>query len=318
MELNTNTPITLKDAWIDLIYATAFAPTSSIQFAGVKYLRDFNFTMPGYVFHHNSENIDLQKDIFYTGPDHKVQALKRIYYDQTSIDKANELLNSRTSKEFTSVTVATTTGKKNTKGTQGHCIIGIVVSQNNTTTFKRNSPLSVPPLRVSIFYRSTEVIKKFAADLHFLHSTLLPDILGPLLPSLTEVTFHFANLAFSPVFFTIMLDKFHNHTLTKQNVYSHSLTSFLNILKITSRVTYEECIDDLRRMIVRPLGAYGYKTRNLMHHKSWEIYNKYPFLLVEVKELISTLEQEFIEQGRTRKLSMKHKNKVYINFKGVK
>ncbi len=58
-------------------------------------------------------------------------------------------------------------------------------------------------LRVVIFYRTTEIIKKFGADLIFLREVVLPRFNR--IKSIDNVSFVFSNLTVHPMFFTTLL-----------------------------------------------------------------------------------------------------------------
>lgn len=58
-------------------------------------------------------------------------------------------------------------------------------------------------LKVCVFYRTTEVIKKFGADLIFLRQVVLPRF--DRIKSIDDVTFMFSNVTIHPMFFTTLL-----------------------------------------------------------------------------------------------------------------
>lgn len=55
--------------------------------------------------------------------------------------------------------------------------------------------------RVDVFYRTTEVLKKFPADLVFLRDVLLKDFEG----DFEEINFHFANLTLHPMYWVTII-----------------------------------------------------------------------------------------------------------------
>lgn len=123
----------------------------------------------------------------------KMKQLERQYFNMESIDAAKSILKHRVKNDLTSVAFSFTGGVKRSVGprgskTMGHCIQTGVL----TTTRKR--------CELDLFYRSTEVTKKFSGDLIFLRDRIVP-YLG-VTPQIYR--FHFANCYWSPQFVPIL------------------------------------------------------------------------------------------------------------------
>lgn len=165
------------EAWTSLIRQAAYA--EPLLYAGVrKIVEDFSFELD------SLEQAFEYADLCYTPA--KGSQLKRNYWNQESWDAALEKLASREGKEHSSVAVRLQAAEKDSRS-QGFCMQNLVI----TRTRKKTS--------VDIFYRSTEVIQKFAADLMFFAQELPPILTANgIKPDVYR--FKFANLYVSAMF----------------------------------------------------------------------------------------------------------------------
>lgn len=130
--------------------------------------------------------LDIIKELGYKKQ--KLARLMNVYYNQNEVTAAKLKLDERRGMPHTSVSVAMRNAKKDPR-TQGWCLQNIVISTDyrSITT-------------ADIFYRSTEAIRKFAADL-----TLIKKVFEDLEVDPKPVRFYFANLyvsaSFLPLFF---------------------------------------------------------------------------------------------------------------------
>jgi len=127
------------------------------------------------------------EDLGYTKT--KGRQLERIYWPQESMGAMLEKLNSRRYKPHSSVAVQMAAGIKDSRS-QGYCMQSMVITQTSSGR------------QVDLYYRSTEVIKKFLADLVFFKTKLVP-LFGDNPP--TVIRFRFANTYLSAVFAPIFL-----------------------------------------------------------------------------------------------------------------
>lgn len=133
----------------------------------------------------------------------KMAYLTRAYLHQESIDVAKKLWDRRQGqKKYGSVGftcynhfIKTDPDKKSKRASvMGPCI------QSVCLTLMENGKSSA----VDVFYRTTELFKKFPADLVFLHDVLLQPFN---LPSPT-ITFHFANITLHPMYYVTLIPHF--------------------------------------------------------------------------------------------------------------
>jgi hypothetical protein len=127
----------------------------------------------------------------------KINQLNHHYRNQESIDRAVEDFTARIDKgTYGSVGVSMHGEQKKGYTKQGFCIQALTLTLVPQARGVRTT-------EVDIFYRTTEVVKKFGADLVFLRDEIFPEF--PLDDSpLTVVKFHFANLSVHPMFFTLL------------------------------------------------------------------------------------------------------------------
>lgn len=120
-------------------------------------------------------------DIGYTRA--KEKAIFRMYYNEAEADRVRSLLVKRKGQGFSAISMSMRAGAKDSRS-MGHCIDSIVLSMTN----KRRV--------AEVLYRSTEVIKKFSADLWF-----IPQVLDRLGFEADEIKFYYTNAYLSGVFF---------------------------------------------------------------------------------------------------------------------
>lgn len=122
----------------------------------------------------------------------KAQLLDGYYFVQESVDIALEQLTSRRKKNTYGSTGITTYGhfSKRERPEHGPCMTSIVLTH-------------IPPdqTNVTVSYRSSEVFKKFGADLVWLHQKILP-IFDP---RKGGITFFFSNLTYHPQYWSVLV-----------------------------------------------------------------------------------------------------------------
>jgi hypothetical protein len=133
--------------------------------------------------------MDILKELGYKPV--KITRLNNLYYNSEEVRKAKEKLEQRRGEEHSSVAILTRNMEKTHRQSQGWCIQSIVVSQR----WQRGQVYST----ADVFYRSTELIQKFGADL-----TLIKNILDQLEVDARPVRFYFANAYVSAVFFPLL------------------------------------------------------------------------------------------------------------------
>ena len=171
--------------WRKLIWKAAAAPTLAIS--GVrKICADISFEIPWEAL---VESGLTYQDICYTAA--KGRQLQRNYWDQAEVDAAVAKLLSRKGKDHSSVSIQMRGQVKDARS-QGFCM------QNTVIT------LTPDVCTIDIYYRSTELVQKFLADLIFFGDKF-PAIFEQLGRTPTVVRFKFANVYLSAVFMPIFL-----------------------------------------------------------------------------------------------------------------
>jgi hypothetical protein len=182
---------TLKQEWVD--YCLGFAAEPADFYSGCrKILREKRM-----IYQQLDDSLTLA-DCGFTS--HKMRYLMRAYMHEESLRVAVDLWGRRRIQDkYGSVGVTCYNhfikSEKTSKraSVMGPCIQSFTVTYLNKRTYA-----------VDVFYRTTELLKKFPADLVFLREVLLPpfDFSGM---ALTEVNCHFANVTIHPMYFATIL-----------------------------------------------------------------------------------------------------------------
>jgi len=194
----------LSHAWLTLLFwILAEQKTTFLSGSGRKHCAATEFTVPGAIWEAGYP-VDLSSALAYGGKSDnggkvKLSRLSQTYLNKESCAAAREKLEKRIARreDYTSVTVSLVGGDKD-KRSQGHCMAALVVTHVPKTLDGQED------FRVTIFYRVTEVIRKFGADLAFLYQIVLPSILPDNAPPLTQVEFRFSNIYFSRVYLPVL------------------------------------------------------------------------------------------------------------------
>ena len=239
----------IRDHWIRLITELALNPNPDRMISsGIKYFTDITFEIPGEDW---IEGFPITLgELAYEGRSTKISQLSRNYLNKGEIKVARDKLIERAKKKsgYTSVAISMRGEDKDSRS-QGHCILNMVISNNpkNYTTGK-------PELTITLYYRSTEVIKKFGADLIFLHDVVIPQILVEpyFLPQdISKIRFCFSNIYFSPLFLPIMVPQMDVLSL---------------LVEVSETQPYEAlrgCYNSLMNLTVNP-EDYSYRSRRHM------------------------------------------------------
>ncbi len=203
--INGKVPVEdLTIPWLALsMWLLGEADAQAYSGAARKYIAGVNFVIPGFIW---EKGWSVPLNILGYGGKSKDPAkakltrLASVYFNPESAAAAREKLQTRIEKkeDVTSVTVSLINGEKDSRS-QGHCMAAATV-----TYIHKPARGGDPILRVTIFYRVTESIRKFGADLAFLHRIVLPAILPDNAPPLTQVEFKFSNIYLSPVYLPIL------------------------------------------------------------------------------------------------------------------
>jgi hypothetical protein len=130
----------------------------------------------------------------------KLTLLKKYYLNQESVDAALWLWEKRLSQDkYGSVGIScynhfakgNVDGKSKRGSIFGPCIQSVILTLMNNRT-----------IEVDVLYRSSELYKKFPADLVFLYHVLLKPFN---IPDKSNVTFHFSNLTLHPMYISTII-----------------------------------------------------------------------------------------------------------------
>lgn len=185
----------MRDEWLDL--ALTLAETPADFFSGArKIIRAKSFTFE------EIEN-DLQlADAGYTKS--KMSMLNRLYLHDESREIAVQLWDKRRGQKkygsvsFTCFAHFVKGGSVDAKRSKRASVFGPCI-QSVSLTYLDNHTTAV-----DVFYRTTELFKKFPADLVFLRDELLKPFNFDKCP-LTSITFHFANITIHPMYFVTIV-----------------------------------------------------------------------------------------------------------------
>lgn len=178
------------ERWQDICYELAKQPALLIA-GSRKIIRPYLWTLYEW-----DDSISLDQ-LGYAEKGHKLNQLKRHYLNQESLNKAVEDYADRVKRNAYGSVGVTTHGEHKHGYTQhGFCIQAFTVTQ--TQGKDRHS-------EVDVFYRTTEIVKKFGADLVFFRDVLLQPFEESFQRApLKKVNFHFANVSVHPMYFLIL------------------------------------------------------------------------------------------------------------------
>lgn len=168
---------------VDLVYHSIAQPTFVLH--GVRKI------VQGVVWEEQTlpPAMDILRDLGYAKQ--KVTRLMNLYYNKDEVAKAKAKLAERVGEEHSSVSILTRNMEKTHRQAQGWCIQNIVI----TVKYERKQKI----VTADVFYRSTEAIQKFGADISLLHEVFNAMEVEP-----HPVRFYFANLYVSAVFFPLL------------------------------------------------------------------------------------------------------------------
>ena len=165
-------------------------------------------------------NYDLSFiDKVYPGKEAKKSYLINAYFNQESLDRAKERLKE---KKTTSVNISLI-NKEKTNTKQDHCMVSMVLFKNNKK------------YKATIFYRTTELCRKFLFDLKFLREEILSYLEIPD----CEITFMFAKLTISYAFLhtLLLLGKYHKPSIEAEEFWEGYLQYINKMVNLKTRGT---------------------------------------------------------------------------------
>ena len=171
----------------------------------------------------------------------KMSGLKRMYFNPDEAQRVRDLLKRRKHQAFTSASMSMRAGSKDSRS-MGHCLEAIVITET--------------PDRVNatVLYRSTEVIKKFSADLAF-----IPYVLDQLEVKPDFVRFYFSNVYLSGVFFPTLFPWWEP-------------VDFLEMIRKRDPKLFVVATRFLRRLVKTSDQRFPYSPENQQHQFAWKRY----------------------------------------------
>lgn len=244
--------------WLEFLSRASVAP--SLVITGVrKVAADQAFQLPYAALQGSKLRYE---DICYTKA--KGAQLQRNYWDQDSVDAAVEKLLDRKDKPHSSVSIQLQGQGKDSRS-QGFCMQNMVIT------------VTPEVCTVDIYYRSTELIQKFLADLIFF-SVKLPLIFDRLGRQPSVIRFKFANVYLSAVFMPIFLR------------YETDHLGFFKHLQLGDPKFFRTCGLATRRFFNEEHN-YTYRTRI----KMFEYWKEHVKPSAPLQKMLSTLKGEIIE-----------------------
>lgn len=190
----------MKNEWLNLCLELAAEPANFYSGAR-KIIRNRSFT-----FKRIKDDLRLE-DAGYTKS--KMTMLKKNYYHEESIEVAKELWTKRCNQRkygsvsFTCFAHFVKGGSVDAKRSKRASVFGPCI-QSVCLTYMDNHTT-----QVDVFYRTTELFKKFPADLVFLRDVLLAEFDFTNSP-IKGVTFHFANITAHSMYIVTLLPMLKN------------------------------------------------------------------------------------------------------------
>lgn len=218
----------LKQEWVD--YCLGMAATPADLYSGCRKI----LRVQQMRFQTLDDSLQLA-DCGFTN--HKMRYLMRAYMHEESLAVGVDLWNRRrTQDKYGSIGVTCynhfikNDGKKSSKraSVMGPCIQSFTVTYINKRTYA-----------VDVFYRTTELLKKFPADLVFLRDVLLKPFNFSGM-SLECVNCHFANVTVHPMYFATVLPLIADPIQALKNLKSSDKYFHDWVVKWTARYTCDE------------------------------------------------------------------------------
>lgn len=242
----------LTTFWADFVEKQACSHRGHIRQL-MKFIQAVSWKVPGDVW---SRGMSLTFPDMDYNERSKMGQLDRTYYNRLDTIAAREKLISRmaSGKTQSSVAITTINGEKHSES-QGHCMRAIVITHFSKAVAGEEY------LTVDVLYRSTELVKKFGADLMWLSKKMIPELTEGINIPIKEVRFYFSNLFVSGLFLPIIYN-------VKNPV------QLLESIRINDLDFFKKCMFQTKTLINTEYGHYAYKTRRKMHHLALQLMDK--------------------------------------------
>ena len=188
-------------------------------------------------------------DLGYSGSGTKMTQLRRDYMNKGEIENAKQAFQLRREQSVTSWAISTIGAEKS--NSQGHCIRNMIVNYHHPKV----TPDRKGFLVVHLQYRTTELLRKFGADLIFIKEHLIPEVLegNPWQEHPDAVYMHFASCFFSALFIPVFYQYVDPSTFLKEMTRMGGDTLF-----------YRRCLYRTKTMLSQGEEDYKFASRRNM------------------------------------------------------
>lgn len=191
----------LEKYWAGMVQRLCSEPAQGhIQIR--KFTFNLSWTVPWDVFK-TGVSMDFS-DFGYKEGGSKEEQLTRVYLNDEEIRRTNQKFRERseseTSRSMQTCVTARFGNQEKEARSQGYCMQSVTMNW-----FARPALQKDPLFTLDLHYRTTELCKKFYADLKFLHETVFPKLLKGVKQSPTAVNFHFVSAYVSTMYLPVVL-----------------------------------------------------------------------------------------------------------------
>lgn len=236
----------MEQSWVDfIVYLSGKKPTAYVQIR--KMFRNEMLIIPFKDF--DGTNLQVQ-NLGYAEGKTKMNQLVRNYLNEDELIRIREAFKEREGKSQTCLTARFGALEKR-KDSMGFCMQTITLNY-----FHKPEPGN-PRFTVEIYYRSTEIVQKFFADLMFLEQIVFPILLDGL-PEPDEIRFNFSNIYLSSMFLPVFMQVV-------------DLPEYLEYLKESDQRWFSRTVSGYVNKCINPDCIYNYQTMA----KMWRIFQTY-------------------------------------------
>lgn len=174
----------------------------AVDVAHRKYFLDLSFKVPGPDFLVNGVGLTWE-DLFYT--EYKVAQLNRNYFNFEELDGLRSKMLTRIKGRAKITTLSAVMGNqpKDERKSLGFCIQAVAMTHIRRCT-RKGAWEGKECLHIHFQYRTTEIIKKFGADLLFLSQGVVPYLTRDLNVPVREVSFSIPSYFFSFLYLPVI------------------------------------------------------------------------------------------------------------------
>lgn len=219
--------MSLKQSWLEEIIKLSTGP-DFVTCGARRIIRDHRWSIPGPLLL-KDDTVQLETLAYGKA---KLRMLEGYYVHEPSIAAANELWEKRkSSKKYGSVSFSCYNHFRKGKTAMGPCLQSVVLSQ-----FRKDRETFT---LVDVYYRTTEIVKKFSADLVLVRDSLLPrfDFSGA---PVKQINFVFSNVTVHPMYWPLIIPHYEDWEYALWKVKANNPHFHLWIVKWTARYILPE------------------------------------------------------------------------------